>query len=52
MKCEECNTEEAQHTLYKASTDDDERSNGPAERVRNLCDSCAREALESGEWEE
>jgi hypothetical protein len=49
--CEECQIAEATHTMYPAFATDEDRSNGPKIRSKMLCDDCAREAFESGDWE-
>jgi hypothetical protein len=50
MNCEECGNP-ATHLMFPTTATDDDRSNGPQQKPKRMCDDCAREAFESGEWE-
>lgn len=49
--CEVCEVEPAACVMYPISTTDEERSNGPVVRSKNMCIDCAFEAFASGEYE-
>lgn len=49
--CEVCFTIPVTHVMYPILATDEERSNGPRRPVLCMCDDCAREAFESGEYE-
>lgn len=51
--CDECGSECAVCLMEKVSATDDDRSNGPGERYRKMCSSCAFDLFESsgGEWQ-
>lgn len=49
--CQECGAAPAACVMYRILATDEERSNGPTERVKCMCLDCAWTAFELGEWE-
>lgn len=51
MKCQDCYTEEGTIPVCPTLVTDNDRSNGPNEQYKMLCETCAKEAIESGDYE-
>jgi hypothetical protein len=49
--CQVCGVEPGKHVMYPAYATDEDRANGPSRGPIIMCEGCAVEAFESGEYE-